>query len=389
VNGFRFGMAKRCHGPGEVVPARALLEAYARARAAGDKEPFALPAGEDACDDPGDVFGDVQLAGIDQAPMPRVGPSAPPSASTKGKSYPVEVGCKRRTVLEEYEEDVEVLGADGRSLGGVGVARDVARLDLAGHATSAACFEGKLAGLDPGGDPEEIVLALGDAAMASEEAARVFATAGELDVAREYDRRLAAHRLRASAPLERVIARLGDPRADVTATLAGAGRLVALGEGGRTAMLLASERHRGFWELANLMTRPSSQVGAIVRFRDKPVDVQLDVVDALPCASETFLAQLDSVDLPAARMLRVACEVRARVDKEPCRLSEALGRTRARARSATPEAVDLCEAVLVRHLAGRCRDASWSASAQLWATSKPAPIARALASRIAPRPAAR
>ncbi|CAN5720204.1 hypothetical protein BH11MYX4_BH11MYX4_36290 [soil metagenome] len=41
------------------------------------------------------------------------------------------------------------------------------------------------------------------------------------------------------------------------------------------------------------------------------------------------------------------------------------------------------------HLAGRCRDASWSATAQLWAASQPAPVARALASRIAPRPAAR
>jgi len=128
----------------------------------------------------------------------------------------------------------------------------------------------------------------------------------------------------------RVVARLGDPGADVSPTLAGAGRLVALGEGGRAVMLLASERHRGFWELANLMTRPSSQVGAVARFRDRPVDVQLDVVDALPCASETFLAQLDTVQLPAARTLRAACEVRAHVDQDPCPLPAALARTRVR-----------------------------------------------------------
>jgi hypothetical protein len=131
------------------------------------------------------------------------------------------------------------------------------------------------------------------------------------------------------------------------------------------------------------MTRPSSQVGAIARWRDKPVDVELDVIDALPCASETFLAQLDSVDLPAARTLRAACEVRASVDKEPCALAEALARTRARARTAPPEAADLCEAVLVRHLAARCRSGTWGPEARLWAATKPAPIARAVASRIA------
>ncbi len=379
VAGFRFGMAKRCHGPGIAVPARELIAAYARARATAQREPFKLPGGDDACDDPGDVFGENQLLGSDPAPMPasatgtRTSPSISPS------------DCRRRTVLEEYEEDVEVLGADGRTLGGVGVPR-AASLDLAGHATSAACFERRLAALDPAADAETTVLALGDAAMAAEEAARVFASAGEMDVTREYEHRLAGHRKQASAPLERVIARLGDPDADVSATLAGAGRLVALGEGGRTAMLLASERHRGFWELANLMTRPSSQVGAIARWRDKPVDVELDVIDALPCASETFLAQLDSVDLPAARTLRVACEVRARVDKEPCALDEALARTRARARTgarSTAEAVDLCEAVLVRHLAARCRGGSFGPAARLWAAGKPVAIARAVASRIA------
>jgi hypothetical protein len=386
VSGFRFGMAKRCHGPGVVVPARDLIAAYARARAKGDREPFTLPAGDDACDDPGDVFGELQIVGVDPAPMPRIGPPSPAGTSTRTGTtearYPTDPSCRRRTVLEEYEEDVEVLGADGRTLGGVGVPR-AATLDLAGHATSAACFERRLEGMDLAVDADAAVLALGDAAMAAEEAARVFAAAGEIDVAREYEHRLAEHRARAAAPLERVIARLGDPQADVAVTLAGAGRLVALGEGGRTAMLLASERHRGFWELANLMTRPSSQIGAIARWRDKPVDVELDVIDALPCASETFLAQLDSVDLPAARTLRAACEVRARVDKEPCALAEALARTRARARAAPPEAGDLCEAVLVRHLAARCRSGTWGPEARQWAATKPAPIARAVASRIA------
>ena len=57
VNGFRFGMAKRCHGPGEVVAGKDLIAAYAAARASGGKEPFALPVGTEACDDPGEVFG--------------------------------------------------------------------------------------------------------------------------------------------------------------------------------------------------------------------------------------------------------------------------------------------------------------------------------------------
>ncbi len=380
VAGFRFGMTKRCHGPGVVVPARELVAAYARARASGDREPFTLPAGDDTCDDPGDVFGKTQLASTDPATTTTV--TATATATATATTTGAADDCQRRTVLEEYEDDVEVLGADGRTLGGVGVPR-AASLDLAGHATSAACFERRLAGLNAAADAETVVLALGDAAMAEEEAARVFASAGELDVAREYEHRLAGHRWQASGPLERVIARLGDPESDVGPMLAGAGRLVALGEGGRTAMLLASERHRGFWELANLMTRPSSQVGAIARCRDKPIDVELDVIDALPCASETFLAQLDSVDLPAARALRVACEVRARVDRESCALDDALAHTRARTGSAAPAAVDLCEAVLVRHLAARCHAGSFGAEARLWAAGKPGPIARAVASRIA------
>ena len=75
-------------------------------------------------------------------------------------------------------------------------------------------------------------------------------------------------------------------------------------------MMLASERHRGFWELANLMTRPSSQVGAIKRWGEKPADVQRDVVAALPCASETFRAQLRSVALPEATAILAACDER-------------------------------------------------------------------------------
>ncbi len=382
VNGFRFGMAKRCHGPGELVAGKDLLAAYASARATGGQEPFALPVGTEACEDPGEVFGELQIVG-EEGSGTSTSTSPSTSTSTSRKSYPSDPSCRRRTVLEEYEDDVEVLGSDGKTLGGVGVAR-LGTLDLAGHATSAACFDAKLAALDPQGDPEGTVLALGDAALAAEEAARVFAAAGELDVAREYEHRLTRHRLSAAAPLERVVTRLGDPAADVSAVLAGAGRLVALGEGGRTAMLLASERHRGFWELANLMTRPTSQVGAIARFRDKPIDVQLDVIDALPCASETFLAQLDTVAIPAARTLRAACEVRAGVDREPCPLAPALLRTRARVTAL--EDRDLCEAVLVRHLATRCRDDEWKASARRWAAQKPAPIARAMASRLASSP---
>jgi hypothetical protein len=144
-------------------------------------------------------------------------------------------------------------------------------------------------------------------------------------------------------------------------------------------MLLASERHRGFWELASLMTRPSSQVGAIRRWSEKPVDVQLDVVDALPCASETFLAQLDTVELPAARSLHLACEVRARIDKETCVLDDALAHTRSRARAVEHDAMDFAEAVLVRHLWARCRGPAFSAPARRWLSSKPPPIARALA----------
>ena len=152
-------------------------------------------------------------------------------------------------------------------------------------------------------------------------------------------------------------------------------------------MLLASERHRGFWELANLMTRPSSQLGAVKRWSDKPVDVQLDVIDALPCASETFLAQLDTITLPAARSLRVACEVRARVDKEPCALDEALQHVRFRAPSSDASARDLSEAVLVRHLVARCRDRepTFMTDARRWSALKPEPIASALASRLADR----
>lgn len=389
VRGFHFGMVKRCHGPGVKVAAKELLAAYATARATSDREPFAFPHADDACDDPGDVFGDLQLVGDDPPAMdaslrsPASATASPaPSPSPWSPSSPATPDCRRRTVLEEYEDDVELLGADGRTLGGVAVPR-AASLDLAGHATSAACFDRRVLALPDATDPDALVLALGDAAMAAEEAARVFAAAGELDVAREYERRLAAHRARAEAPLERVIARLADREANVGETLAGAGRLVALGEGGRTAMLLASERHRGFWELANLMTRPSSQVGAVKRWSEKPIDVRLDVVDALPCASDTFLAQLDGIELPPARALRAACEVRARTDKETCSLDDALARTRARARSNDADANDLAEAVLVRHLSARCRGPELTAAARRWARTKPAPIAQALASRLA------
>jgi hypothetical protein len=395
VGTFHFGMVKRCHGPGVKLAARDLIGAYAKARATSDHEPFAFPHAEDACDDPGEVFGDLQLVADDPpasspaaaAPSPSPSSSGAPSGAPSGSAGPsarvaaTPPECRRRTVLEEYEDDVEAIGADGRTLGGVAVPR-AASLDLAGHATSAACLDARADALSATSDPETLVLALGDAAMAAEEAARVFAAAGELDVAREYERRLAAHRARAAVPLERVIARLGDPEANVAETLAGAGRLVALGEGGRTAMLLASERHRGFWELANLMTRPSSQLGAVKRWSEKPIDVRLDVVDALPCASETFLAQLDAVDLRAARALRGACEVRARIDKQTCVLDEALAHARAHAVSTDPDAVDLAEAVLVRHLSARCRGPAFNAAARRWSQSKPAPIAKALASRL-------
>jgi hypothetical protein len=131
------------------------------------------------------------------------------------------------------------------------------------------------------------------------------------------------------------------------------------------------------------MTRLSSQVGAIRRWSEKPVDVQLDVVDALPCASETFLAQLDTVELPAARSLHLACEVRARIDKETCVLDDALAHTRSRARAVEHDAMDFAEAVLVRHLWARCRGPAFSGPARRWLSSKPPPIARALASRLA------
>jgi hypothetical protein len=390
VGGFRFGMAKRCHGPGAELAAKDLLGAYATARATGEREPFAFPQAEDACDDPGDVFGELQLVAVDPPPMepssPRMLRAATPSSSVAiAEASAREADCRRRTVLEEYEEDVEAFGADGHSLGGVGVPR-AASLDLAGHATSAACLDRRAAGLPDATSAETLVLALGDAAMAAEDAARVFAAAGELDVAREYERRLAAHRARAAAPLERVIARLGDPNAEVGETLAGAGRLVSLGEGGRTAMLLASERHRGFWELANLMTRPSSQLGAIKRWSDKPIDVRLDVIDALPCASPGFVAQLETYDLPAARSLRAACDVRARADKETCALDDALARTRAHTPPGDAAALDLAESVLVRYLSSRCRTPAFLAAARRWSAAKPPPIAAALAKRLADPP---
>jgi hypothetical protein len=292
--------------------------------------------------------------------------------------------------MEEYDSDVEAIGPDGRTLGGVGFA-GAASLDLEGHAASAACFERRLGAIGAAPDPEVLVLALGDAATAAEEASRVFAQAGEVDVAREYDRRLAEHRARAAAPLERVIATLGDGDADAGVALAGAGRLVSLGEGGRTAMLLASERHRGYWELANLMTRSSSQLGAIRRWGEKPVDVQLDVIDALPCGSETFLAQLDTVNAPEASRLKLACVARARAEQLAQRRPEdgaaacALDRALARERGFD----DLAEAVVVRRLAARCRTPTFVAEARRWAATKPEPLKRAVSTRLdAPPPPA-
>lgn len=300
VNGFRFGMAKRCHGPGERVPARDLIAAYARARAAGGQEPFALPDGEDACDDPGDVFGGVQISGGTRLrcrgsglrPRRRRSPAGPIAARPAAGGEP----CSRST-------------------------RRTSRSSVPTAARWAGSgYRAPSRSISPATRPPR---------RASRPICpRSIRRAGELDVAREYERRLSTHRQRADAPLERVVARLGDPGADVSPTLAGAGRLVALGEGGRTAMLLASDRHRGFWELANLMTRPSSQVGAVARFRDKPVDVQLDVVDALPCASQTFLAQLDSARYPP----RVLCGPRARSARAWIR-TRARSRPRSRARA--------------------------------------------------------
>lgn len=312
VAGFHFGMVRRCHGPGEKLATRDLLFAYARARATGDAEPFSFPHTDDDCDDPGDVFGEAQLKRDDPPAMPArpTDPVAVAANALAEKTRVDDTECKRRTVLEEYDEDVEVIGANGHSLGGVGVPR-FATLDLAGHAKSASCFDRRVGAMTDS-DPDAYVLTLGDAALATEDAARVFAASGELDVAREYERRLAAHRSKAAAPLERVIARLSsdDPAVDTSLVLMNAGRLVALGEGGRTAMMLASERHRGFWEIANLMTRPSSQVGAIKRWGEKPADVQRDVIASLPCASETFRAQLRSVALPEATAIIAACDER-------------------------------------------------------------------------------
>ena len=49
---------------GEKLATKQLLDAYARARATGDREPFAFPHADDRCDDPGDVFGDLQLVDL-------------------------------------------------------------------------------------------------------------------------------------------------------------------------------------------------------------------------------------------------------------------------------------------------------------------------------------
>ncbi|MBX3187769.1 MAG: hypothetical protein KF819_12170 [Labilithrix sp.] len=387
VDGFSFGMVARCHGAGVRVDARDLLNAYGTARATGDTEPFTFPKTDDVCDDPGDVFREVTLSATDAPPLPALPPypGGPRArlAAIAAASAPDENTCRRRNIMEEYDGDVEALGPDGRTLGGVGFAAAGA-LDLEGHASSAACFERRLAALPEHADAEPLVLALGDAAMAAEAAARVFAQAGEIDVAREYDRRLAEHRARAGAPLERVIGALGDTGADAGAAVAGAGRLVALGEGGRTAMLLASERHRGYWELANLMTRPSSQLGAIRRWGDKPIDVQLDVVDTLPCASETFLAQLGEAPIPEARRLERACKARARVEqlaqRRPSESDVACALDRA---IAAERGDDLAEAIVVRRLAARCRTPEFVADAKRWAASKSEATAYAVERRLA------
>lgn len=328
VDGFHFGMASKCHGKGESVRTRDLLNAYRHAQEAGAHEPFSLPRAVDACEDPGDVFGNLQLAKSDPPPAPKV-----------------DQECQRRTVLEEYQEDVEVIAPDGRSLGGVGVPR-IQTLDLPGHAKSAACFERKLQALDDA-DPATRVLAFADAALAAEDGARVFAAGGELDVAREYEHRLADYRSRAAEPLERVIGILQDPNSDPGPLLHGAGRLVSLGEGGRTAMLLASERHRGYWELANLLTRPDSQPGALARWSKAGRDIQMDVVDLLPFGSITFLAQVDAQKTPAAHDLHAACESRTHADARPC----------SDFRIAQPDD-DLPTAVALRRLSVRCRQAT-------------------------------
>lgn len=355
VGGFHFGMTAHCKGAGVRVAARDLLAAYAKARATNDKEPFAVPRASVKCDDPGDVYGGQQLEASDD----------------EGAPARSDAECRRRTVMDEYEEDVEVLGANGASLGAVTMPR-ASTLDLAGHAASAACFERVLAAVDDR-DDVALVLALGDAAIAAEEAARVFADAGELDVAHEFEHRLAAFRERAAAPLERVIAILADDKADADAAINGAGRLVALGEGGRTAMLLAAERHRGYWELANLVTRPSSAVGAAARWNKKPLDVRLDVIDALPCASQTLLRQLDDAATPDARLLRDACEARVRGERASCDLDAALAETTADATA---------RAALVRRLAVRCRDPEFVAAARAWASGQPEDVSAAVLRRL-------
>ena len=149
----------------------------------------------------------MQIVAVDAPPTPR--------------RAPAEERSRRRTVLEEYEEDVEVLGPDGRTFSGVSVPR-AATLALAGHATSAACFERRLARMNLTLDAEASAVALGDAAMAAQDAARVFAAAGEVDVARGYDHRLAGHRAKAAVPLERVRAVLRGPysRQDVRSSTA-------------------------------------------------------------------------------------------------------------------------------------------------------------------------
>lgn len=344
VDGFRFGMAAHCRGEGVRVAAADLLDAYGRARAAGSSDPFAFPRSTDPCDDPGDVFGGIQLARTDHPPRAR---GAPSEAAEDD-----DLDCRRRPLMDEYDGDVEVLGAAGAPLGGVGVVR-TDKLDLAGHASTAACFERRVAALPPDAestDTEAFVFALADAALASEEAARVFALAGELDVAREYERRLGALRRRAAAPLEKLILEL-EARPPLEAgvappsVLAHAGRLLALGERGRAAMLLAAEKHRGYWELASLMTRPASQSDALSVWATKPLDVRVDVVMMLPCASEILLSQLATTESAEARALRAACEARVRAERAPCD-----------ARIDAPE-VDraLLDALVARQRRARCR----------------------------------
>jgi hypothetical protein len=364
VAGFHFGMAAQCHGPGVRVAAISLLAAYARARAKGSDDPFDLPISSDACDDPGDVFGDKQLV-LDDPP---IGTKKPPATPLDGAD------CRRRTPMDEYQDDVELLDADGRSLGGVAAPRP-SSLDLAGHAASVSCFERRLDALGASPDPQALVLALGDAAMAAEEAARVFAEAGQIDVTREYEKRLAGFRARAAAPLEGVIRVLSE-NGDAGATVGGAGRLVALGEGGRTAMLLATEHHRGYWELANLMTRPSSQVGALARWSAEPPDVQLDAIGILPCASPSFRGQLASARVPAAATVDALCEVRSLADeKGACAKSDVEGGlARARARVLAKADGDLAEALYLKRRIAMCHAPELRALAETWRADKSEPI---------------